>query len=218
MDFQGIGRVAANTTLAACAAAMTSICYVYFRTEKWDAGSITNGFLAGLVAITAPCYWVSPFGSVVIGAVAGIIVILGADLLEYLRIDDPIGAVPVHMMNGIWGTLSLGLFACGEYSAIGSDRLSPDTSSLLTGLFYGGGFKVLIAQAIGSFIITGSTLLVSYLVMKGVDLMGLLRISKEGELDGMDMHEHGISAYPEYVISALAAPAGAPIEIRKGSK
>jgi len=218
MDFQGIGRVAANTTLAACAAGMTSVSYVYYRTSKWDAGSITNGFLAGLVAITAPCYWVSPFGSVVIGAIAGIIVILGADLLEHLRIDDPIGAVPVHMMNGIWGTLALGLFASGEFSAIGSDRLSPDTSTLLTGLFYGGGMKVFVAQFIGSFIVTVATFAVAYAVMKAVDAFGLLRISKEGELDGMDIHEHGISAYPEYVISALAAPAGAPVEIRKGGK
>jgi len=214
MDFQGIGRIAANTTLAACAAAMTSISFVYFRTGKWDAGSITNGFLAGLVAITCPCYWVSPFGSVMIGAIAGIIVILGADLLEYLRIDDPIGAVPVHMMNGIWGTLSLGLFASGEYSAIGSDRLSPDMSSMLTGLFYGGGYKVLIAQFVGSFIMTGATVIVAYVVMKAVDAIGLLRISTEGELDGMDLHEHGISAYPEYVITALSAPAGTSIEIK----
>ena len=81
--------------------------------------SITNGFLAGLVAITSPCYWVSPFGSVLIGGFARILVIFGVDLLEYLRIDDPIGAVPVHMMNGIWGTLSLGLFASGQFSAIG---------------------------------------------------------------------------------------------------
>ncbi|WP_005035262.1 ammonium transporter [Holophaga foetida] len=215
MDFQGIGRVAANTTLAACAAGMTSVSFVYYRTGKWDAGSITNGFLAGLVAITCPCYWVSPFGSIIIGGIAGFVVILGTDLLEYLRIDDPIGAVPVHLMNGIWGTLSLGLFASGEFSAIGSDPLSPNTTTLLTGLFYGGGFKVLIAQFIGSFIIFSATVIVSYAVMKAVDAIGLLRISKEGELDGMDLHEHGISAYPEYVISALSAPAGLPVELSK---
>jgi len=217
MDFQGIGRIAANTTLAACAAGMTSVSYVYSRTGKWDAGSITNGFLAGLVAITCPCYWVSPFGSVLIGAIAGIVVILGADLLEYLRIDDPIGAVPVHMINGIWGTLSLGLFASGQFAAAGSDPIKPDTSVVLRGLFYGGGFKVLIAQFIGSLVITLATVIVSYIVMKAVDAIGLLRISKEGELDGMDLHEHGISAYPEYVISALSAPAGIPVEVR-GSK
>ena len=218
MDFEGIGRVSANTTLAACAAALTAVFYIYFRTGKWDPGSITNGFLAGLVAITAPCYWVSPFGSVMIGGIAGVLVILAVDVLEYLRIDDPIGAVPVHMVNGIWGTISLGLFASGQFSAIGSDPISPDLTSKLTGLFYGGGSQVLKAQLIGSAIVTVATLGVSLAVMYAIDAFGLLRLSKVGELDGMDIHEHGISAYPEYVISALAAPAGAPITVPPAAK
>src|SRR6202047_2610416 len=119
MDFVGIGRVATNTTLAACAAGLTSIIYGYFMTRKWDAGYTTNGFLAGLVAITRPCCWVSPTGAVLLGGIAGVLVILGVELLEWLRIDDPIGAVPVHAFNGIWGTLSLGLFAVGKYGATG---------------------------------------------------------------------------------------------------
>ncbi|HJV39019.1 MAG TPA: hypothetical protein VJ528_09300, partial [Geothrix sp.] len=138
---------------------------------------------------------------------------LGVDLLEYLRIDDPIGAVPVHMMNGIWGTLALGLFASGQYSAIGSDPIAPDLSSKLTGLFYGGGTKVLAAQAIGSAIVTVSTLAVSFAVMYAIDAAGLLRLHEDAEHDGLDLHEHGISAYPEYVISALASPAGAPLRV-----
>ena len=109
--------------------------------KKWDASYTTNGFLAGLVAITCPCYWVSPTGAVLLGGIAGVIVIMAVDLLEYLRIDDPIGAVPVHGMCGIWGTLSLGFFACGQYGATGP--LGPDNSAPLTGLFYGGGFQVL---------------------------------------------------------------------------
>ena len=96
MDFVGIGRVATNTTLAACAGGLTSIIYGYMMTKKWDAGYTTNGFLAGLVAITCPCYWVTPTGAVLLGGIAGVVVILGIDLLEWLRIDDPIGAVPVH--------------------------------------------------------------------------------------------------------------------------
>ena len=218
MDFEGIGRVSANTTLAACAAGLTAVFYIFARTGKWDPGSITNGFLAGLVAITCPCYWVSPFGSVMIGAIAGIIVILGVDLLEYLRIDDPIGAVPVHMINGVWGTLSLGLFASGQFAAAGSDPISPDLSSKLTGLFYGGGYKVLIAQAIGSGTTLVATLVVSFAVFYALDAMGRLRLTEEGEHDGMDLHEHGISAYPEYVISALASPAGAPLRVPASGK
>jgi len=213
MDFEGIGRVAANTTLAACAAGLTAISLIYARSRVWDPGAITNGFLAGLVAITAPCYWVSPFGSVLIGTVGGVIVILGVDLLEYLRIDDPIGAVPVHMLNGIWGTLSLGFFASGQFAAAGSDPLAPDLSARLTGLFYGGGFRVLAAQAVGSAIITLTTLAVAFAVMLALDAAGWLRLPEDAEHDGMDLHEHGISAYPEYVISALASPAGAPLRV-----
>src|SRR5512140_2323408 len=115
MDLVGIGRVAANTTLAACAAGLSAMFWAYMSSKKWDAGFTTNGFLAGLVAITCPCYWVSPTGAFFIGAVAGVLVIWATDALEHLRIDDPIGAVPVHMVCGIWGTLSLGLFATGAY-------------------------------------------------------------------------------------------------------
>src|SRR5579872_7289563 len=103
--------------MAACSAGLTSIFYGYFRSGKWDLGLTTNGFLAGLVAITCPCYWVSPTGAFFIGIVAAFVVVYATDMLEFLRIDDPIGAVPVHMMAGIWGTLSLGLFATGQYGA-----------------------------------------------------------------------------------------------------
>jgi Amt family ammonium transporter len=135
-----------------------------------------------------------------------VIVVAGVELLEWLRIDDPIGAVPVHGICGIWGTLSLGLFACGKYGATGP--VAPDNSAPLTGLFYGGGTQVLIAQAIGSLIVTSATFSVAMAVMYLVNLTGTLRVSAEGEVYGLDLHEHGISAYPEYVISALNAPAG----------
>ncbi len=120
MDFQGIGRVAANTTLAACSAGLVAMFVAWIPSKKWDISFTVNGFLAGLVAITCPCYWVSPLGATALGAIAGVVVWAGVELLEYLRIDDPIGAVPVHGLCGIWGTLSLGLFACGDYSAAGS--------------------------------------------------------------------------------------------------
>jgi Amt family ammonium transporter len=216
MDFVGIGRVATNTTLAACAAGLSSIIYGYFMTKKWDAGYTTNGFLAGLVAITCPCYWVSPTGAVLLGAIAGVLVILGVDLLEYLRIDDPIGAVPVHGFAGIWGTISLGLFASGQYGATGPT--GPDNSAPLKGLFYGGGTQVLVSQIIGSAVITLATFGVAMLVMLAVNSMGMLRLSEEGELYGMDLHEHGISAYPEYEISPFASPTGLADQISSASK
>jgi Amt family ammonium transporter len=210
MDFEGIGRVAANTTLAACAAGLTAMMYAYFMSKKWDVSFTVNGFLAGLVAITCPCYWVSPAGAVILGGVAGVVVVAGVELLEWLRIDDPIGAVPVHGICGIWGTISLGLFACGRYGATGPT--AADNSAPLKGLFYGGGTQVLIAQLIGSLIITAATFGVAMVVMLLVNATGTLRVSEEGERHGLDLHEHGISAYPEYVISSFGAPSGIPRE------
>jgi Amt family ammonium transporter len=136
LDFEGIGRVAANTTLAACAGGMVAMCWVYPRTKKWDLGMSVNGFLGGLVAITCPCYWVSPADAVAIGAIAGIVVPLGIDLIEWLRVDDPVGAVAVHGIAGIWGTLSLGLFATGAFGIPTPDGV--DTSTVVRGFFYGG--------------------------------------------------------------------------------
>ena len=175
--------------------------------QKVDLGYTVNGFLAGLVAITCPCYWVSPTGSILIGAVAGVVVVLGLEFLEWMRIDDPIGAVPVHGFCGIWGTLSLGLFACGSYGVTGP--LAADNSAPLTGLFYGGGTAVLMAQAIGSLIVATATFSVSLIVMKGIKVLGVLRVSEHGETIGLDIYEHGMPAYPEYVI----APEGLPVAI-----
>src|SRR6185312_3442788 len=211
MDFEGVGRVAANTTLAACAGGLVAMTVAYFTSKKWDISFTVNGFLAGLVAITCPCYWVSPTGSIILGGVAGVVVYLGVELLEYLRIDDPIGAVPVHGICGIWGTLSLGLFASGQYGATGP--LGPDNSAPLTGLFYGGGMTVLKAQLIGSACITLATFGVAMVVMLAVNAIGMLRLPADMEAYGMDLHEHGISAYPEYVISALGAPSGMSQEL-----
>jgi Amt family ammonium transporter len=215
MDYGGIGRISANTTLAACTGGLAAEFFMFIRIKKWDAAAMTNGFLAGLVAITCPCYWVSPTGACALGAIAGVIVLLGVDLLEFLRIDDPIGAWPVHALCGLWGTLSLGFFACGQYSAAGSSPtqipvIDAVNNPALTGLFYGGGTKVLFAQAIGILIIHGATFGIAMLMFVILNAFGILRISKEGELEGMDIHEHGIQAYPEYVISGLAAPRGVP--------
>src|SRR4029077_14277737 len=153
MDNAGVGRVATNTTLAACTGGLAAIFVMWFQTKKWDTTAIINGFLAGLVGITCPCYWVTGFGAAVIGAVAGVIVIVAMEILEYLRIDDPVGAWPVHGACGIWGTLSLGLFASGQFSAAGSSPFGvpavvAGSPEALTGLFYGGGTTVLLAQIV----------------------------------------------------------------------
>lgn len=213
MDAAGVGRVAMNTTLAACTGGIAAEFMMYFLVKKWDTAAIVNGFLAGLVAITCPCYWVSDVGACILGAVAGVLVILAMELLEYLRIDDPVGAFPVHGICGIWGTLSLGLFACGQYSASGSSpfgvpSIVPKSPDALTGLFYGGGWNVFGAQCIGSAVVCTATFASAMLMFWVLNMMNLLRVSKEGERQGLDLDQHGISAYPEYVISALTAPHG----------
>lgn len=207
MDFQGIGRVATNTTLAACSAGLAAMFYAFPQTKKWDLGFTVNGFLAGLVAITCPCYWVSPTGAILLGAVAGVVVVVGVNLLEWLRIDDPIGAVPVHAFCGIWGTISLGLFATGKFGLAISTGSDP-AAARLQGLFYGGGMGLLKAQVIGNVMITAATFAVALVLMYAVKATGTLRVSKAGELEGLDVHEHGIPAYPEFVLHDSAPAHG----------
>ena len=206
MDHAGVGRVAANTTLAACTGGISAIFVMYWQTKKWDTTAIINGFLAGLVGITCPCYWVTNLGAAAIGAVAGVIVIGAMELLEHMRIDDPVGAWPVHGACGIWGTLSLGLFASGQFSAAGSSpfgipSIVPGSPEALTGLFYGGGTKVLMAQVVGSAIICVATFASAMVMFGALNAVGLLRVSKQGELIGLDIDQHGITAYPEYEIA-----------------
>jgi len=212
MDAAGCARVAANTTLAACSGGLTAMAYIYPRNRVWDCGITVNGFLAGLVAITCPCYWVSPTGALIIGAVAGVVVVLGVDLLEWLRIDDPIGAVPVHGFCGVWGTLSLGLFATGQFGAPTPTGADTSATALVSGLFYGGGWAQLKAQCIGNFSILAAVFAASLVLMYAVKAMGYLRISEEGELEGIDKHEHGGPAYPELMGSVFGAPQAAPKE------
>jgi ammonium transporter, Amt family len=114
--------------------------YAYIPSKKWDVSFTINGFLAGLVAITCPCYWVSPTGAILLGGVAGVVVVAGVELLEWLRIDDPIGAVPVHGLCGIWGTLSLGL-VCLRKIRIHRPGRARQLSGALKGLLYGGSVR-----------------------------------------------------------------------------
>jgi ammonium transporter, Amt family len=201
MDAVGIGRVAANTTLAACTGALSAMILAFYVGSfkgKFDVGFTVNGLLGGLVAITAPCYWVSPLGALIIGAIAGAIVFGGIYLLEYLRIDDPVGAVPVHGLNGIFGTLAIGLFASGEYGATGP--LGADNSAPVTGLFYGGGWNVFLAQLVGSAIVTLTTFAIAMIVMLVINKLPhpfKLRVEEKGEtaFGGLDVFEHGAEAY-----------------------
>ena len=221
MDFEGIGRVATNTTLAAAAGGLVAVFFVYPRSKKWDVGIAMNGFLGGLVAITAPCYWVTPSAAVAIGAIAGIIVPLAVDFMEWLKVDDPIGAVAVHMFAGIWGTLAIGLFAAGKYglpTPTGADNATP-----VEGLFYGGGTGQLVVQIIGSLSCIVVVSLVSIIIFKIIrSLPGSwnLRLEHELELEGIDIAEHGNTAYHmefgqgmTYVTSSGMPGIGAPAPV-----
>ena len=202
MDAQGIGRIATNTTLAACGGGMTAMfAGLWWGTTKgkFDLGFTLNGTLAGLVAITCPCYWVSPLGALILGGVAGFVVFGGMYLLEYFRIDDPVGAVSVHGFAGIWGTLSLGLFATGEYGVTGPTGADTTAPNLVKGLFYGGDASVLKAQAIGTFTIAIAVFVITFIMMYVINKLPhpwKLRVEEHGELSGLDIFDHGMEVYP----------------------
>ena len=207
MDFEGIGRVAANTTLAACAAGLTAMAVAYSKNKTWDISFTVNGFLAGPGGHHLPVLLGQPGGRDHArrggrrGGLSG-----RRGCWNGCASTTRSARCRCTAFCGIWGTLSLGLFACGKYGATGP--LAADNSAPLKGLFYGGGTTVLAAQAIGSLIVTVATFAVAMAVMYAVNAMGVLRVSAEGETHGLDLHEHGISAYPEYVISLFGGGGG----------
>ncbi|MBU0571922.1 MAG: ammonium transporter [Candidatus Omnitrophica bacterium] len=183
-----IGRVAINTNLAAAAGGISAMSFVWKVFGKPDLSMAMNGALAGLVAITAGCAFVEPWAAITIGAIAGVIVILGIIILDKLRIDDPVGAFPVHGMNGIWGTLAVGLFG---QKALG---LAND------GLFYGGGGKQLSIQALGTFSVVLFILFFMGLVFWTIKRTVGLRVAREEELKGLDIGEHGMESYSGFQV------------------
>ncbi len=187
-----ISVIAVNTTLAAAAACLTALLIVLAKTKKFDLGMALNGVLAGLVAITAPCAWVASWASVVIGIVAGALLVAGVYFLEAVKIDDPVGAVPVHGFNGLWGLIAVGLFADGTY---GNYSLDPP---YVTGLFYGGGVDQLIAQLIGAAVLFVWAFGTGLVLFKLLDSVLGIRVDPREEIQGLDLLEHGTPAYPEF--------------------
>ena len=187
-----LGSIFLTTTVAPAAATVVCMIFTWIRYGKPDVSMCLNASLAGLVAITAPCDVTDCFGALVIGSVAGLLVVFGVWFLDYvLRIDDPVGAVAVHCINGIWGTIATGLFA--TTSAPGNDTL--------VGLFYGGGFKLLRIQILGVLSVaawTAVTITITFLIIKAC--VGL-RVSAEEETLGLDVTEHNLaSAYNGFSI------------------
>lgn len=199
-DIPTLGSVFLTTTVAPAVATVVCMIFTWIKYGKPDVSMCLNASLAGLVAITAPCDVTDCVGAAIIGAVAGLLVVFGIWLLDnVLRIDDPVGAVGVHMMNGIWGTLAVGLFATDTAPGFALAGISE-------GLFYGGGFAQLGKQFVGMFITAAwavVTIYITFLVLKKT--IGL-RVSAEEEIIGLDATEHGLpSAYSGFAIQDLSA-------------
>jgi Amt family ammonium transporter len=190
-----ISVIAVNTNLAAAAGAAVAILLVFAKTKRWDVGMMLNGCLAGLVAITAPCAWVEAWAAVVIGAVAGVLVVSSVYFWEAMKVDDPVGAVSVHAVNGVWGLISVGLFADGTYG------LGTTSAPLVKGLFYGGGAGQLIAQCIGALVCVTWAFGLGLVVFTLMDKSFGIRVSPEEELKGLDILEHGTPAYPNFYVT-----------------
>jgi Amt family ammonium transporter len=178
-----IGYIAMTTNLAAAMAAVVTMIITWIRYGKPDVSMTLNGALAGLVAITAGCNVVSFYGALAIGIVAGILIVFGVETVDKVfHIDDPVGAISVHLLNGVWGTLAIGLFATDG-----------------VGLFYGGGFAQLGVQALGVLAFGAWTVATTFILFTVLKKTVGLRVSVEEERIGLDVCEHGTSAYPEWV-------------------
>jgi Amt family ammonium transporter len=183
-----VARVAANTTLAPATGALAGLVTAWIKWGKPDLTLALNGALAGLVAITAPCAVVGLGSSIWIGLIGGVLVVYGIDWLNRIRIDDPVGAFPVHGMVGIWGTLAVGIFGQEAFGAPAD------------GLFYGGGFGQLGIQTLGVAACLAFTAIAMFIVFKGVQATVGLRVSRETELRGLDLDEHGLESYSGFQI------------------
>jgi len=182
LDAALIAKVAVNTNLAAAAGCVTTTLIIWRRFGKPDLSMTINGALAGLVSITCPCAWVSIPASVVIGAAGGAVVAFGVGLLDRIKVDDPVGAIPVHGMCGIRGTVALGFFHESQ------------------GLFNGGGFKLLGVMSLGTLTVVAFIVASMLGIFKLLDLIVGLRVSPEEEIKGLDIGEHGMESYAGFQI------------------
>lgn len=178
-----IGDIAMTTNLAAVAATLVTLIITWIRYGKPDVSMTLNGSLAGLVAVTAGCANISNWGALIIGCVAGVVVVFAVEFIEKkLKVDDPVGAVSVHCVCGALGTILTGVFATDG------------------GLLYGGGFELLGVQTLGVIAILAYVMIAAFIIFTVINKTVGLRVSEKEELDGLDVHEHGCSAYPDFQI------------------
>jgi Amt family ammonium transporter len=188
-DAGAIGRIAVSTNTAGAAAAISASITAWLLLGKPDLSMILNGALAGLVAITAGCAFVSIPSSLIIGLIAGFLVVVAVLFFDKIKIDDPVGATSVHLVCGVFGTICVGLFA--------EDQFTPNTTG--NGLFFGGGAGLLIKQLIGIVGVGGFVFIVSLIFWKIIAATIGIRVPAEEEIEGLDIGEHGNSAYPDFV-------------------
>lgn len=184
-----IAHICVTTNMAAATGVLGATLASWILLKKPDLGMALNGCLAGLVAITAPCAFVSVESSAIIGSVAGVLVVLAVIFFDRIRVDDPVGAVSVHMVNGVWGTFALGLLA--------EDWVSPNTTG--NGFFFGGGTDLVIHQLTGIGAVAAYTFVAAYIFWMLLKFIVGIRVSLQEEIEGLDIGEHGNSAYPDFV-------------------
>ncbi|MCA9549352.1 MAG: ammonium transporter [Myxococcales bacterium] len=208
-DPGAIAHIATTTMLASLAGIAGALVASYIKTKAFDLSMMINGNLAGLVAITAPCAFVSATSLVLIGFAAGTIVVGGVELFDRLKVDDPVGATSVHLLGGVWGTLALGLFAEARFSA-----------DVGNGLFFGGGVSLLGAQAIGVVSVAAFVLAASSAIWLGIKYTMGLRVDEEEEFLGLDITEMRMRAYPQDDLTGMrpiAPPAHEPVRVEVGA-
>ena len=195
-----LAHIAVTTNAAAAAGGVMAMITVWLTAKKPDVGMTLNGVLGGLVAITAPCAWVTTPGALAIGALAGVLVVLAANAIEKTKTDDPVSAVAVHGVCGAFGTLCVGLFASPLWAA-GTD------ANPKVGLLYGGGFEQLAKQAAGVGAVFAWCIVTGLILFTIIKAVNGLRVSAEEEVEGLDIHEHGGLAYPNFATADVLATA-----------
>lgn len=204
-----LAQIFGTTTIAAAVSTCTTMIFTWLKNGKPDVSMTLNGSLAGLVAITAPCSNVDAYGAAAIGLVAGLLVVIAVETIDIkIKVDDPVGAIAVHGCNGMWGTLSVGLFNIYE----SGDGI------ITKGLFYGGGFHQLGVQALGVVSVASWTIVTMLIFFTVIKKTVGIRVTPEEEIDGLDIHEHGlVSAYADFMPMQLGAVSPELVESVEGS-
>jgi Amt family ammonium transporter len=204
LDGRLITHIALTTNLAAATGGVAATVTAWLVLGKPDLSMIINGILAGLVAITAPCAYVTLPVAALIGIIGGILVVFAVGFFDKLKIDDPVGAISVHLVCGIWGTLAVGLFAVGPDTDIGNGFILQAGTGPARGLLLGGGINALTPQIVGVLAVGAFTTIFSFVAWAAISaIVGGIRVSKDEELEGLDIGEHGMDAYSGFAVETI---------------